>query len=85
MSILEHLKDVAPKHRSLGELSPQYQLTKSYRDEIREAKQLGYSWPQICGAVEKDAKGKGLWREEWNGNFWFVEKLYNRIVKEGAV
>jgi hypothetical protein len=82
MSILDHLKNVPPRHNALtGALNPKYQVTRRYLEDIEKAKAEGYSWGQIKSAVVTEAKAEGFWDGE--KVCWDLGEVFRKI-KKGA-
>ena len=82
MSIIDRLSVEIPKCKKGSLLNPQYQLTRKYMPEIEKAKELGYSWTQICPAVAAEARDEGLWNDDWKT--YVIEHIYRKIKKEQA-
>ena len=82
MSILDRLALQIPKLKRGSFLNPQYQLTRQYLPDIEKAKELGYSWSQICLAVAEDATEQGRWNKQWRS--YDIQEMYRKIKKERA-
>jgi hypothetical protein len=82
MSILDHLKNVPPRHCApMGALNPKYRVARRYMEDIEKAKAAGYSWGQIRKAVVAEAKAEQIWDGE--RVCWDLGDVYRRI-KKGA-
>lgn len=82
MSIIDRLSLQIPKSKKRSPLNPQYQLTRKYLPEIEKAREIGYSWPQICTAVAEDATECGQWNKQWSS--YAIQEIYRKIKKEQA-
>ena len=82
MPILEILKKELPKRRVAARIEKQLGVIRPYFDEIKEAQDKGYSWSQICKAVEKELSQKGEWLNGWST--WDVQRVFYIIKKEAA-
>jgi hypothetical protein len=82
MPFIERLLKQKPKRRVSERFDHQYKMFVGYMPEIEEAQKLGYSWHQICGAVQNEMTEKGEWDESWG--FWDVQKFYYAAKRKRA-
>ena len=79
MSILEKLSTQVPRHKKMSPDNPVHRITKQYMEQIREAKERGYSWQQIYTAIKEDVGEE--WQEEWR--CYKIPEHYKMILREG--
>ena len=80
MPVLERLKREIPKHCKGVRVDNFYTLTKKFITEIEEARSLGYSWGQVCKAIEAECQAQGVWNDGWSS--YDIESNYRRIKRE---
>jgi hypothetical protein len=82
MPIMELLRDKKPWRRVSERIDKQYRVFVGYTAETEEAQKHGYSWHQICSAVQEELRQKGEWDESWG--FWDVQKVINAAKRNNA-
>lgn len=80
MPILERLKREVPRNRRGVRVDHFYELTKKFVKEIEEARQYGYSWVQICVAIQSECEVQGKWNKNWRA--LDIQSNYYKIKKE---
>jgi hypothetical protein len=80
MPFIDRLKREIPRRRTGVRVDQFYELTKKLIPEIEEARGYGYSWTQICRAIEAECLAQGNWNSEWRS--YDIEKNYRRIKKD---
>ena len=80
MSILKRLEIEVPKRSAQRQNNPQYQAIRELFNDIKAAKERGYSWHQICTAVQAELTEAGYWQASWD--FWAAQKFFYEIGKE---
>lgn len=80
MTILELLLNDKPRNASKQRIDKQYTIVKELMPQLEEARRYGYSWSQVCRAVEGLLRSCGKWNESWH--CYDTEKIYRRILKE---
>jgi hypothetical protein len=80
MPVIDRLKREVPRRRAGVRVDLFYELTGKFIPEIEEARRYGYSWPQICHAIEDECLAQGIWNEKWH--CYDIQSNYRRIKKE---
>jgi hypothetical protein len=80
MPVIDRLKREVPRRRTGVRVDLFYELTKKFIPEIEEARSYGYSWSQICPAIEAECQAQGIWNCKWRS--YDIEDNYRRIKKD---
>jgi hypothetical protein len=80
---MELLLKEKPKRKVPGRIDHQYKVFAQYAGEADEAQKYGYTWNQICRAVQDELRQKGEWDECWG--FWDVRDVINAAKRRESL
>ena len=78
--LLERLATETPRHQQTIRNDALGQLIIRHMAEIEDARERGYSWPQICRTAKAMWMETGEWGEWWAASA--IETRYRRLKKE---